>query len=351
MRTVLRGDYLQLSKYKVKKEDYLFMDFGMCSVIIPVYNVKEYLEDCLKSILEQTYINYEIILVDDGSTDGSAEICDNYSKNYKNIKVIHQNNFGVSRARNVGLVNTSGKYILFVDPDDIVKKDFIDKLIRSLLENSTDIACCQYYRFNDTEIFKNPKLKWGGESRIYNGIDAFKIMLKEDLFTSSVWNKIYRREIIFQEDHIFHSFEEGLTVGEDEKWLMKLLDNVKISVFFFNDELYGWRKRKNSALNSFCGLTIQNLDNIKTQEEVLQMALELDDSEFEYIARVKLFKETFNICKECYKINDIVDLKKVYPLLKKGRHAVYLQKPNRRIFKMLIWELLFIVKIRTYKVV
>lgn len=176
-------------------------------------------------------------------------------------------------------------------------------------------------------------------------------MLKEDLFTTSVWNKIYRREIIFQDDDIFHNFEEGLTVGEDEKWLMKLLDNVKISVFFFNEELYGWRKRKNSALNSFCGLTIQNLDNIKTQEEVLQMALELDDSEFEYIARVELFKETFNICKECYKINDIVDLKKVYPLLKKGRHSVYLQKSNRRIFKMLLWELLFIVKIRTCKVI
>lgn len=102
------------------------MDYGMCSVIIPLYNVKEYLDDCLKSILEQTYINYEIILVDDGSTDGSAAICDNYSKNYKNIRVIHENNFGVSHARNVGLVNSFGKYILFVDPDDIVKRDFID---------------------------------------------------------------------------------------------------------------------------------------------------------------------------------------------------------------------------------
>lgn len=187
--------------------------------------------------------------------------------------------------------------------------------------------------------------------RIYNGIDAFKTMLKEDLFTTSVWNKIYRREIIFQDDHVFHRFEDGLTVGEDEKWLMKLLDNVKISVFFFNEELYGWRNRKNSALNSVCGLTIQKLDNIKTQEEVLQRALELDDSEFEYIARVKLYKETFNICKECYKINDIVSLKKVYPLLKKGRHAVYLQKSNIKIFKMLIWELLFAIKIKTCKVV
>lgn len=190
-----------------------------------------------------------------------------------------------------------------------------------------------------------------GGGRIYNGIDAFKTMLKEDLFTTSVWNKIYRREIIFQDDHVFHRFEDGLTVGEDEKWLMKLLDNVKISVFFFNEELYGWRNRKNSALNSVCGLTIQKLDNIKTQEEVLQRALELDDSEFEYIARVKLYKETFNICKECYKINDIVSLKKVYPLLKKGRHAVYLQKSNSKIFKMLIWELLFAIKIKTCKVV
>lgn len=147
------------------------MDYGMCSIIIPVYNVKEYLDDCLKSILEQTYINYEIILVDDGSTDGSAELCDNYSRNYKNIKVIHENNSGVSCARNVGLANSSGKYILFVDPDDSVKKNFIDKLINSLLENSTDVACCSYYRFNDTEIFKDSFTVNGGQSlQWYRGI-------------------------------------------------------------------------------------------------------------------------------------------------------------------------------------
>lgn len=134
----------------------------MCSIIIPVYNVREYLDDCLKSILNQTYKNYEVILVDDGSTDGSAEICDKYALE-KNIKVIHENNAGVSCARNAGLIRSSGKYISFVDPDDIIGMHFLERLIWTLLENSTDVACCSYYRFgNAAEIINNISVSGGG---------------------------------------------------------------------------------------------------------------------------------------------------------------------------------------------
>lgn len=138
------------------------MDYGICSIIIPVYNVREYLDDCLKSILNQTYKNYEVILVDDGSTDGSAEICDKYALE-KNIKVIHENNAGVSCARNAGLIRSSGKYISFVDPDDIIEMHFLERLIWTLLENSTDVACCSYYRFgNAAEIINNISVSGGG---------------------------------------------------------------------------------------------------------------------------------------------------------------------------------------------
>ena len=166
------------------------------SIIIPVYNVREYLDDCLKSILNQTYKNYEVILVDDGSTDGSAEICDKYALAQKNIRVIHENNAGVSCARNTGLIRSSGKYISFVDPDDVIEMHFLEKLICTLLENSVDVVCCSYYRFNDVADVINPVSTSRGGGKAY-GIESFKIMLKEDVFTTSVWNKIYRREIIF----------------------------------------------------------------------------------------------------------------------------------------------------------
>ena len=133
------------------------------SIIIPVYNVREYLDDCLKSILNQTYKNYEVILVDDGSTDGSAEICDKYALAQKNIRVIHENNAGVSCARNTGLIRSSGKYISFVDPDDVIEMHFLEKLICTLLENSVDVVCCSYYRFNDVaDVINHVSTSRGG---------------------------------------------------------------------------------------------------------------------------------------------------------------------------------------------
>ena len=131
---------------------------------------------------------------------------------------------------------------------------------------------------------------------------------------------------------------------------MKILDNSELSVFFFDDALYGWRNRNNSALNSTYGLTAQKKDNIKTQEEVLQKALKVNDSEFECIARIKLYKEAFNICKECYKINDINGLRSIWPLLSKGRAVTFLQNTNGKIIRILIWKILFWIKIKTSEV-
>ena len=114
----------------------------MISVIVPIYNVEKYLEKCIESILAQTYTDYELILVNDGSTDGCYEICQKFSKRDVRIKLINKPNGGLSSARNVGIDNSKGDYITFVDSDDYISKYMLQELYRGLCENEADIAMC-----------------------------------------------------------------------------------------------------------------------------------------------------------------------------------------------------------------
>ena len=116
------------------------MDQPLISIIVPVYNVDKYLEKCINSLLDQTYENIEIILIDDGSKDKSGSICDVYSDNYKNIKVVHKENAGLGYARNTGLEMTHGNYVTFVDSDDWVSQDLIQHMYIAMTENKVDFC-------------------------------------------------------------------------------------------------------------------------------------------------------------------------------------------------------------------
>jgi glycosyltransferase involved in cell wall biosynthesis len=113
---------------------------GLISVIIPVYNVEKYLRECVDSVLSQTYKSYEIILVDDGSTDGSGEICDEYIDGHSQVKVIHKANGGLSDARNTGLKNAKGEYVYFLDSDDYIVPDAFQKLINISIKEQSDFV-------------------------------------------------------------------------------------------------------------------------------------------------------------------------------------------------------------------
>ena len=119
------------------------MDKDKISVIVPVYNTKEYIEDCVKRILSQTYKKIELILVDDGSTDGSADICDMFKRVDKRVIVVHKRNEGVSAARNDGFNIASGEYFAFVDSDDIIEPNMYELLIKSIQANRTALAMCK----------------------------------------------------------------------------------------------------------------------------------------------------------------------------------------------------------------
>ena len=125
----------------------------LISIIVPVYNVEQYLDDCLISIINQTYKNIEIILIDDGSTDKSGKICDEYAKKDSRIIVIHKENGGVSSARNAGLRIAKGAYIGFVDPDDWIAEDMYEVLYSNAKKYDADVSVCKY------KIVKNNSIK------------------------------------------------------------------------------------------------------------------------------------------------------------------------------------------------
>lgn len=178
---------------------------GLLSIIIPVYNVKPFLHRCVDSVLAQTYSNIEIILVNDGSTDGSEEVCRNYSKQ-KNVVLVEQKNSGQSAARNAGLDIAKGEYIAFLDSDDYIEKDMYSKLIFILEKYKTDISACASQNEDINGRVLKPK-SYTNEVRI-----IYRETLLGDLYCnqnarSEVWNKVFRRNLIknirFKENQIF----------------------------------------------------------------------------------------------------------------------------------------------------
>lgn len=163
----------------------------LVSIIIPVYNVEKYLERCINSVINQTYTNLEIIIIDDGSSDRCAEICDKYSDIDKRIKVIHKENGGLSDARNSGLDICKGDYIAFVDSDDWIENKMIENLHNLILKNNSDISVCNFVRTSKEVEIQNKKEK----TIKYNSYDAIKELLKGKKIQDYVWNKLYRAEL------------------------------------------------------------------------------------------------------------------------------------------------------------
>lgn len=166
------------------------------SVIIPVYNTQEYLERCVNGVIANKGINMEIILVDDGSTDASPSLCDNYSFKYDFIKAIHISNSGPATAKNRGLEIARGEYVAMIDSDDEPKHDMFERMINAAKKNDADIVCCNYLeRYDDgsTRTFN-----YTNETTVldhYHGVEHF--LMKKKIYTQC-WTKIYRRGMIEQ---------------------------------------------------------------------------------------------------------------------------------------------------------
>lgn len=163
------------------------------SIIVPVYNVEKYLDKCLSSILSQTFTDFELILVDDGSTDGSGEICDRYAESDNRIHVIHKKNGGLSSARNQGIIIAQGEYIGFCDSDDWVQPDMYKELMSAALNGNADMAICRLQRIT-TQGVVSETIGYANYCTLDNCM-ATKEILCDELMPSYAVNKIYKKEL------------------------------------------------------------------------------------------------------------------------------------------------------------
>jgi len=223
----------------------------MISVIIPVYNVKPYLEAAVDSVLRQSYKDIEVVLIDDGSTDGSSEICDAYLLKDKRIKVFHQENKGLSAARNTGLDFCLGERILFLDSDDALCRDALLKMSAAMDTTGADIVDCDFAAFDEQELPDESRIAQKAEKRgkekdrtgLYTKKEAFAMQLSGQLKTA-VWGKLCKRSIWKK-----LRFSEGRNF-EDFDIIMPLIGEAE-SLYILDEKCVMYRRRKGSITTTY----------------------------------------------------------------------------------------------------
>lgn len=260
----------------------------MLSIIMPVYNTAAYLEETVKSVLAQTYKDFELILVDDGSTDGSGALCDALVKTDGRIRVVHKPNGGVASARNVGLDHVKGEYIGFVDSDDIISPVMYEVLLEQAKTHGADLVQCSHVR----ETEKLVPRKTGVEAEVLNNIESLKRIYRSHYTNAlSLCTKVLRSTLF---DDL--RFTEG-TAFEDDEVVPILLERSQKSVFL-ELPLYCYVKRQNSIITAPKIANIQaltthlenrNLRFRQLDESLYQLGLE---HFFRYL-RGKTFEEVF----------------------------------------------------------
>lgn len=212
----------------------------LLTIIMPVYNVARYLDEAIASVTAQTITDWELIIVDDGSTDGSSEICDRHAVSDNRIRVIHQKKSGVSAARNAALEKARGSIVGFIDGDDTIEPDMYESMIKTMQQTGAEIVVCGYVaEWKSRSRVKLPGLpdRWIGRD------EAMKELLHNDRIESMLWDKIYRREVITSKLPVGISYCEDL--GVMYRWMNNITRLATVE-----QPLYHYRMRKSSAINN-----------------------------------------------------------------------------------------------------
>lgn len=225
----------------------------LISVIVPIYNVEKYLDKCVQSIVNQTYKNLEIILVDDGSPDNCCQLCDDWAKRDSRIKVIHKENGGVSSARNVALDAANGDYVGFVDGDDYIEPVMYEKLLSCAMANNADIVVCN--NSNETEDAEQLSLAFYKENVFCEENVVLEFIRSIEFDSTSTCNKLFRKEITSR-------FDKEIIIGED--YLFNYYSVKQCSkLYVISDVLYHYVFHNKSAMRSANVNIIERYKNVK----------------------------------------------------------------------------------------
>ncbi|WP_410477473.1 glycosyltransferase family 2 protein [Paenibacillus sp. B2(2019)] len=256
------------------------------SIIVPVYKVEKYLKRCVDSILAQTYQDFELILVNDGTPDNCGIICDSFAAQDKRIRVIHKENGGLSSARNAGIEVAEGEYIGFVDSDDWITYDMFEYLLNLIEEYDCDVSSVSYILSKGEENIKQSKI----EIKCYEGNDSLHNYLFEGMSKRiadfPVWNKLYKRhlfnEIRFPEGQLY---EDGATNFMLLKRARKYVKSNKISYFYFQDGASITRR----------GFQNKDLEILIVGDQMVELALTVGDQEIIKLAKMKQARSYFSL--------------------------------------------------------
>lgn len=256
----------------------------LISVIVPIYNVEKYLDRCIESIVNQTYSNLEIILVDDGSPDNCPRICDDWAEKDNRIKVVHKENGGLSDARNAGLLIATGEFVSFIDSDDFIEFHFYEILLLMLNKTHADIAACGFLRFSDQNAIKE-RIDTANVV-VLNTEEALIEIINYGLVKQVVWNKLYKKSVV-----------EGVTfdigkIHEDTFWSYKIFGKARQTVVV-NDYLgYYYFQRNDSITGQY------NPKSMKHSLEARLLRLEYLKQNFPSLVNTAKF-ELFCHCLGC----------------------------------------------------
>lgn len=276
----------------------------LVSMIIPVYGVEAYIVECLESVLNQTYSNLEVILIDDESPDNCPQICDEFAKKDTRIKVIHQKNGGAANARNHGLDIASGEYICFIDSDDKIENDYVERLLDNVREQNADIAVCAFKQWYQNKLEDYTEK----EKKIYSGKDYIRKFLL-DWTCGLIWNKIFHKKTLKGV-----RFEEGHKIDDEFFTYQAVLRAEKVAVF--DETLYWYRMRKSGVMLSGKEYKTQMLKDrleymTKRYENVIGRYPDIK-SEYLYNLTDNLIRFTREANGEADLINNVNKVKKKY---------------------------------------
>lgn len=280
----------------------------LISVIVPIYNVEKYLARCFDSIVNQTYKNLEIILVDDGSPDRCPQMCDDYAEKDSRIKVVHKKNGGLSDARNAGMAVSTGEYISFIDSDDYVSDDFFECLLDVMNKENSDIAECsvvKFYEGNHFDEFNDDLLE-----KTYDAQDAMSALIAENPFHQHVWNKLYKTELV---KDIPYAVDK---LNEDEFWTYQVFGRAN-KVSKLNKTMYYYFQRNSSIMG--VGYNIRRLDALEGKAN-RQKYIENNFPELSTQAKIDLYGSCMFAYQSVLKFMSGADKKKALSIIKKYKN-------------------------------
>ncbi|RGK37409.1 glycosyltransferase family 2 protein [[Ruminococcus] lactaris] len=298
------------------------------SVIIPIYNVKNYVKKSIESAINQTEKDIQIVLVDDGSSDGSGKICDQYAKMDDRIKVIHKENGGLSSARNTGTAFAVGKYVMFLDGDDYLKENAIERVLQVMEEYPSDFIQFMYQEVRDGDI-PVIQTKFNKQYQVHTSKELFENLYKLGGVGASGATKLIKRELALQIpfENILH---------EDEMWCTRAFQKA-LNATYISDELYCYVMRNDSIIHS--SFNRKKLDKFKVCETRIEVLNRLGYERLLSLEYNRLFGNILTLYREAKQANDSVALQEIKKEFINSQKNILtkanLTRKNKVIFKLM----------------